>query len=240
MTTPLVLFPDPASLAAEVAERFLGVVRTRSASAGVTHVALTGGTMGIAVLRAAAESPAAADTDWSRVHFWWGDERFVPHDHADRNAGQARTALLDHIAVPAENVHEMPASDAGLTLDEAAAAYAAELAAHAPEGGAWPAFDVCFLGMGPDGHIASLFPGRDEIDETAAAALPVRDSPKPPPERVTLTLPVLDSSARVWLVVAGRDKAEALAQVRAGAPLPAARVRGRQETVIFADPAAAG
>lgn len=198
--------------------------------------------MGGAVLSATAQDARATDIDWSLVHFWWGDERFVERDDPDRNSLLSRRALLDHIPVPAENVHEVASPSDGLTLDEAAAAYAAELARFASEHGEWPSFAVCFLGVGPDGHIASLFPDRPEVTVTDAAALPVRDSPKPPPDRVTLTRPVLNSSKRVWLVLTGADKASALGLALAGASyasVPAAGAKGRSRTIFFVDEAAA-
>lgn len=237
----LVTAPTPAELAALVAGRFLALLQERVGS--VSHICLTGGSMGGAVLRAVAALPASEDIDWSDVHFWWGDERFVARADADRNAVQSREALLDHIPVPAENVHEVAASDSGLGLDEAAAAYAAELAGFGTADQAWPGFVVCFLGVGPDAHVASLFPGRAELAESDAAALPVRNSPKPPPERVTLTRPVLNSSERVWFVLTGADKADALRAALGGAPIdeaPVAGVHGVGETVFFADEAAAG
>jgi len=238
----VVVESTPAAVAARVADRFLTRVRARTRNGRIAHVALTGGSMGGAVLRVAAEDPRAAQIDWSLVHFWWGDERFVARDDADRNALQSRNALLDHIPVPDENVHEVAASDSGLTLDEAAAAYSAELARFGTDEQPWPSFAICFLGVGPDGHIASLFPDRPEVGVTDVAALPVRDSPKPPPERVTLTRPVLNSSKRVWLVLTGADKASALGLALAGASytsVPAAGAKGRKRTVFFVDEAAA-
>jgi len=238
----VVVEPTPAAVAARVADRFIARLRARTRNGRIAHIALTGGSMGGAVLRATAENPRSADIDWSLVHFWWGDERFVPRAHADRNAVQSRAALLDSIPVPVENVHEIAASDSGLTLDEAAAAYAAELARFGTDENPWPSFAVCFLGVGPDGHIASLFPDRPEVTVTDAAALPVRDSPKPPPERVTLTRPVLNSSKRVWLVLTGADKASALGLALAGASytsVPAAGAKGRKRTIFFVDEAAA-
>lgn len=238
----VVVEATPAAVATRVADRFLTRVRARTKNGRIAHIALTGGSMGGAVLRTAREDPRIAEIDWSLVHFWWGDERFVTRDDADRNALQSRNALLDHIPVPAENVHEVAGSDSGLTLDEAAAAYSAELARYGTDENPWPSFAVCFLGVGPDGHIASLFPDRDEVTVTDAAALPVRDSPKPPPERVTLTRPVLNSSKRVWLVLTGADKASALGLALAGASytsVPAAGAKGRKRTVFFVDEAAA-
>lgn len=238
----VVVETTPAALAARVADRFLVRLRARTKNGRLAHVALTGGSMGGVVLQAVAEHPKVGRIDWSLVHFWWGDERFVPHDDADRNALQSRQALLDRIAVPAENIHEIAASDSGLTLDEAAEAYSDELARFGTDEHPWPSFAVCFLGVGPDGHIASLFPDRVEVTETEAAALPVRDSPKPPPERVTLTRPVINASKRVWLVLTGADKASALGLALAGASytnVPAAGAKGRKRTIFFVDEAAA-
>ena len=238
----VVVESTPAALAARVADRFLTRLSARTRNGRIAHIALTGGSMGGAVLRAAAEDPRSTQIDWSLVHFWWGDERFVARDHAYRNSVQSRQALLDHIPVPAENVHEVAGSDSGVTLDEAAAAYAAELARFGTHEQPWPSFAVCFLGVGPDGHIASLFPDRPEVGVTDVAVLPVRDSPKPPPERVTLTRPVLNSSKRVWLVLTGADKASALGLALAGASyssVPAAGAKGRKRTIFFVDEAAA-
>ncbi len=238
----VVIGTDPSALARLVADRFLVRVHARIRDGRLAHIALTGGSMGSAVLRAVADDPRTGDVDWSRVHFWWGDERFVPAEHPDRNAGQARAALLDRIPVPAENVHEMAASDAGLNLDDAAIAYAAELARYGDDERAWPSFAICFLGVGPDGHIASLFPDRPEITVADAAVLAVRDSPKPPPERITLTRPVINTSKRVWLVLTGAEKASALGLALAGANyenVPAAGAKGRKRTVFFVDEAAA-
>ncbi|MCS3842740.1 6-phosphogluconolactonase [Microbacterium sp. AK031] len=238
----VVVEPTAAELAERVADRFITRVKARTRSGRIAHVALTGGSMGGTVLRAVATHPKADRIDWSLVHFWWGDERFVAGDDQDRNALQSRTALLDHIEVPAENIHEVAAADSGLTLDEAAEAYGAELARFGDEEQAWPSFAVCFLGVGPDGHIASLFPDRPEVTETDAAVLPVRDAPKPPAERVTLTRPVINSSKRVWLVLTGADKASALGLALAGASytnVPAAGAKGRKRTIFFVDQAAA-
>lgn len=238
----VVVEPTAAELAERVADRFLTRVKARTRNGRIAHIALTGGSMGGTVLRAVAAHSKVDRIDWSLVHFWWGDERFVADDDQDRNALQSRTALLDHIEVPAENIHEVAAADSGLTLDEAAAAYAEELARFGDQERAWPSFAVCFLGVGPDGHIASLFPDRPEVTETDAAVLPVRDSPKPPAERVTLTRPVINSSKRVWLVLTGADKASALGLALAGASytnVPAAGAKGRKRTIFFVDQAAA-
>jgi 6-phosphogluconolactonase len=246
----VVIAADPEALAAAVADRFYSRVGKRVRAGKTVHVSLTGGGMGTAVLRAAAAHPASASTDWSHVHFWWSDERFVETGSADRNEVGATEAFFSKVDVPAANVHRMAADDEGLDIEAAAAAYAAELAAFGPAPtaatgiltGEWPSFDICFLGVGPDGHIASLFPDRPEIGITDRAAVPVLDSPKPPPARITLTRPVINSSQRVWLVLAGTDKASALGLALAGASyhsVPAAGAKGRRRTIFFVDEKAA-
>lgn len=234
----VLVFPDRGELISAVAARFLSKTADIVDDRGTAHVCLTGGTVGIAVLAAVGASPSRDAIDWSRVHFWWGDERWVPADSDDRNDRQARQALLDVLDLPAAQLHAFPASDGGLTLDEAADAYAAELARFARKDVPHPRFDITFLGVGPDGHIASLFPDRSGIRETERTVVAVRDSPKPPPERLSLTRPVLNASARIWLVLAGADKASALGLALAGASyneVPAAGAKGRKRTVFFVD-----
>lgn len=238
----VIVHPDKETLAASVAARFITKIVDLIDEFDEANVVLTGGTMGIAVLAAVNASPARDSVDWSRVNVWWGDERWLPAGDPERNETQARAALLDHVPLDPARVHPMASSDAGLDLDEAATAYANELAAHAPRDGRQPHLDITFLGMGPDGHIASLFPERSGVRETVATVVPVRNSPKPPPERLSLTLPVINSSARVWLVVAGVDKASALGLTLAGASInevPAAGVEGRRRTLFFVDAEAA-
>ncbi|MDQ1084398.1 MULTISPECIES: 6-phosphogluconolactonase [Microbacterium] len=237
---------DADTLAEYVATRFVNRIVKRVDEGKRMHICLTGGTMGGAVLRAAARDERVSDIDWSLVHFWFGDERFVPRDSDDRNEKQAREAFLDHLDVPAENIHTVASSDDGVDLDAAAIAYADELAQFAPsdrnESGPWPSFDICFLGVGPDAHIASLFPDRPEISVTDRATVPVRESPKPPSDRVSLTRPVINSSKRVWMVIAGADKAAALGLALAGASyqsVPAAGAKGRRRTAFFVDEVAA-
>ncbi len=238
----VLISPDPATLAQSVAERFVSRLVRRTRAHRLTHISLTGGSMGAAVLDVASRHPRLDRVDWPLVHFWWSDERFVPRGHEDRNDRLAHDALFGRAGVPAGNVHTMPASDDGMDLDEAARAYAGELARFGSAGEPWPSFDICFLGVGPDGHIASLFPDRPEIQVTDTAVLPVRESPKPPPERITLTRPVINSSKRVWMVLAGADKASALGLALAGASydsVPVAGAKGRKRTVFFVDRAAA-
>jgi 6-phosphogluconolactonase len=181
--------------------------------------------------------------DWSRVHLFWGDDRFVPYDDDERNEKQARAALLDRIDIPAENVHPMAPSDGkfGSDIDAAAAAYERELAALAEPGEPAPDFDVHLLGMGPEGHINSLFPHTDAVREKTRLVVGVDDSPKPPPRRITLTLPAIQRSREVWLIVSGSGKADAVAVAVGGAApddVPAAGAVGQEATVWLLDEAA--
>jgi 6-phosphogluconolactonase len=238
----VIVSPDKATLATTLAARFLKKVAGFIAERGEATVVLTGGTMGYATLAAVNASPDRDKIDWTKVNFWWGDERWLPDGDAERNETQAREALLAHIKLDDARVHAFAASDEGVELDAAAAAYAAELAAAAPEGEAFPRFDITFLGVGPDGHIASLFPDKSGIREVELTVIPVRNSPKPPPERLSLTLPVINSSERIWLVMAGADKASALGLALADAntfEVPAAGAQGRRTTSFFVDQDAA-
>jgi len=238
----VIVHPDRDVLAEAVATRFISKVVDLIEEFDEASVVLTGGSVGIAVLAAINASPERDTVRWSRVNVWWGDERWLPAGDSGRNEVQARAALLSQVAVDPSRVHPFAASDAGLTLQEASDAYASELIAHTPANASMPHFDITFLGMGPDGHIASLFPERPGVRETTAAVIAVTNSPKPPPERLSLTLPTINSSARVWLVVAGSDKASALGLTLAGASInevPAAGVQGRRKTLFFVDGEAA-
>jgi 6-phosphogluconolactonase len=239
----VLVHPDKDALAGAVAARFLTKIIDVIEEQEQAHVCLTGGSMGSAVLAAIRDSPARDTVDWSRITFWWGDERYLPRGDAERNETQSREALLDHLPLSPEQIKSYPAPGEHASLEEAAASYAAELAAAAVDGEPAPRFDVTFLGVGPDGHVASLFPSHDTVQATGASVVVERDSPKPPPERLSLTLPVINASDRVWLVLAGADKAGALGLTLAGASIdevPAAGVEGRKRTVFFVDQEAAG
>lgn len=239
----VVVRADLPAVAELVAGRVVGALAQLTDERPAVHVALTGGRGGAAVLDGIAAHPWRDSIDWSRVHLWWSDERFVAVDDPERNEILARRALIDALDIPAANVHAIMPSDAGVDVEAAAAAYAKELETFAPIGGdPWPSFDITLLGVGPDGHYASLFPERQEIHVTDTAAVAVRDSPKPPPTRVTLTRPVINASQRVWLVLSGADKAAVLGLALAGASyshVPAAGAKGRLSTVFFVDEAAA-
>lgn len=225
-----------ADLADAIAERLREVIADAVASQGVAHVVLTGGSMGEASARALAPLD---DIDWAHVHLWWGDERFLPAGDAERNETQARVVLIDVVGVPAANVHAMAASDGpdGDDLDAAVARYRDELATVAPQ------FDIVMLGMGPDTHVASLFPGHatTRVDDTSVVA--ENDSPKPPPQRISLTFPALNAAREVWLMIAGADKADAVRAASGSTDRtahPASGVHGRERTIWWLDEAAAG
>lgn len=231
---------DKQALAGSVAARFITKVVDLLDQQPEVNVVLTGGSVGIAVLSAINDSPARDSIDWSRVSLWWGDERWLPAGDAERNDQQARDALLDNVALSPTRVHAFPSSDQIESLDDAAANYSAELAGVGDA--AYPQFDITFLGVGPDGHIASLFPDYPGIQVTDETVVAVRNSPKPPPERLSLTLPVINSSDRIWLVLAGADKASALGLALAGAStyeVPVAGASGKLRTVFFIDQDAA-
>jgi 6-phosphogluconolactonase len=226
------------ALVKSVAARFISTVGRLQELQPTVRVVLTGGSVGIGILAAVKDSGVRDRIDWNSIELWWGDERWVAEGHADRNDQQARDVLLDHVAIPSTKLHPFPAADAGVTLDEAAVSYSAELDEFAPVRADGSRFDITFLGVGPDGHIASLFPNRPEIAMTAQNVLAIRDSPKPPPERLSLSLPVINSSNRVWLALAGADKAPALGLALAGASpnlVPAAGAGGLRRTGFFVD-----
>jgi 6-phosphogluconolactonase len=231
-------------LAQAVCARLVTTLVDAQSAGRVPSLVLTGGSIADRIHAAVAGSPARDAVDWSHVELWWGDERFLPSGDPDRNETQARLALLDHVRVDPGRVHAMAASD---TVDDdpdrAADLYAEELAAAAtPEDhGDLPTFDILMLGVGPDGHVASLFPERPALyDERAAVA--VRNSPKPPPTRITLTMRTLARAREVWFVVAGDDKAKAAHLALQGAgvvQVPAAGPRGIQRTLWMLDREAA-
>jgi 6-phosphogluconolactonase len=242
VSTTVEVFPDSDSLVEAAGRRLVETIGAAVAARGRALIVLTGGGNGIGLLK---YLRARADQiDWSKVHLFWGDERYVPEDDDERNEKQAREALLDHIDIPSSNVHPMAASDGefGSDLVAAALAYEQVLAANAANGEQVPNFDVHLLGMGPEGHINSLFPDTEAVRETTRMVVSVDDSPKPPPQRITLTIPAIRRSREVWLMVAGEAKGEAAAAAIGGArpvDIPAAGAVGLETTLWLLDEAAA-
>lgn len=228
-------------LSQAVAARIIADVTDAQAARGTASIVLTGGGIGGATLRELAAAPAREAIDWSALDVWWGDERFLPAGSPDRNDTQAREALLAHVPLDPKRIHPMAASNGqyGDDLDAAAAAYAEQLAAAAADGGPVPAFDVLLLGVGPDGHVASLFPDAPGLSDERPV-IGVRGASKPPPTRISLGLNAINAAREVWLVAAGEEKAAAVKAALGGeAGLPAARVHGREATKWLLDRAAA-
>jgi len=246
VSTPEVLVHHDAGLLAKaVAARLVTRLVDVQAPVGSASLVLAGGGIGTAVLAELAAAPARDAVDWRQLDIWWGDERFLPAGHPERNETGARQALVCHLDMDPARVHAMPASDGrdGDDPEAAAARYAASLArATRPEDhGPVPSFDVLLLGIGPDGHVASLFPGLPALyDERPVVA--VRGAPKPPPTRLTLTLPAIQCAREVWVLAAGAEKAGAIRLALSDVgpvQVPAAGARGRQRTLFLLDRAAA-
>ncbi|MFE5734286.1 6-phosphogluconolactonase [Streptomyces sp. NPDC056528] len=247
MSAPqLVVHRDKELMAQAAAARLITRIVDAQAARGSASVVLTGGRNGNGLLAALGSAPARDAVDWSRLDLWWGDERYLPDGDPERNVTQAREALLDRVPLDPARVHAMPASDGpyGDDVEAAAAAYAEELAAAAgpDDRGGVPAFDVLMLGVGPDTHVASLFPELPAVRETERTVVGVRGAPKPPPVRISLTLPAIRAAREVWLLAAGEDKAKAAAIALSGAgevQAPAAGALGRSRTLWLLDAAAA-
>jgi 6-phosphogluconolactonase len=243
----IVVHADAALLAEAAAARLVTRIVDAQAARGRAHIVVTGGGVGTATLKALAGTPARDAVDWAAVDVWWGDERFLPSRDPDRNETQAREALIDHVPLDPARVHPMPAVGdpwGDDDVDTAAAAYADELRSQTrpEERLGVPTFDVLMLGVGPDGHVASLFPEHPALHEADRTVVGVRGAPKPPPVRISLTMPVIRSASEVWLLAAGGEKATAVALALSGAgevAVPAAGAQGTRATLWLLDRAAA-
>ena len=234
-------------LASAAAARTITSLADAIAARGEAHLVLTGGGIGTKVIAAIGASPARDAVDWNRVNFWWGDERFERAGDPERNETGARAALLDELGIDQVLIHAIPGPDGpdGDDVDAAAARYASELAAAGGNAGAGgpavPAFDVLMLGIGPEGHVASIFP-ESPAAQADGSVVAVRNSPKPPPTRISLTFGAIQAAREVWILASGVEKAEAVAQALSGVSqdkLPAAGARGTSRTLFLIDAAAA-
>ena len=227
--------PDANAVSESVANRMAAAMVRTLATTDHAHICITGGRGGHGAL---AELARDSGIDWSRVHVWWSDERFLPLGDEQRNDTMAHSVLLDVVGIPVANVHAMPSADQYPDVGEAAHAYARELAAF---GDPCPAFCISVLGMGEDGHVASLFPEHAGlVDERVAFA--VTDSPKPPPVRISMSFQTINAAEEIVLIASGAGKADAVGLlVNDPGPLavPAAGVHGKQLTVLAVDEAAA-
>lgn len=231
MSKPIVhRFLDAESVAKNAAHDFIVRVSALLLTKPEIHVMLTGGTVGIATLAAIADDELSASVDFTKVHFWWGDERFVASDSDDRNSLQAYKALLRKIEVDSSKVHEFPATDNGLLLDDAAEQFEATVRSINPH------FDIAFVGMGPDGHICSLFPGKP-TPPVGRLIIAEHDSPKPPPQRLSFSYEAMNSIDEIWFVVAGADKQDAVSVAMGDSPtdLPVGRISGAKATHWYID-----
>jgi 6-phosphogluconolactonase len=224
IATRVCLFETAADVAAEAARRILAGAREAIATRGRFRVVLAGGTTPLRAYRVL----AGADADWSAWEVWFGDERCLPPGHTERNDQAADLAFLGQVPIPRAQIHPIAAQ---LGAERAALAYEPVVQAALP-------FDLVLLGMGEDGHTASLFPGH--AIPSGVLVMPVQGAPKPPPDRVSLTPQALTASRELLILVTGAGKREAVAAWRAGADLPVARVAGQGRTITLLDQAAAG
>ncbi len=231
------VFADPQALAEHVAGWMTGILQARP---GPVAVALSGGSTPKLLYQVLAAPPFVARMAWDRAHWFWGDERFVPHSDARSNYRMTMEAMLRQVGAPPGNIYPIPTE--GVTPEEAAARYQAMLQAYYGDpvlDPVRPLFDIVLLGLGTNGHTASLFPDTPVLNERTAWTAAV--TPEGEPTRITLTYPALESCRHAAFLVAGADKREVLARVRAGAPdLPASHYRPTGELHWFADQAAAG
>ena len=210
------VYPDTSLLMRAAAERFVSLYETVSARQGHFSVALAGGSTPQALYRLLAEEMFSRYIDWSQVHFFWGDERGVPPDHGDSNYRMARLALLDQVNVPGGNIHRIHAEkDPFQAADE----YEAELYQFFKGRGDQVRLDLVLLGMGDDGHTASLFPGTAALEETERLVV-ANEVPQLETWRITLTPPVLNAARNVLFLVSGAAKAETLHAVMEGGYRP--------------------
>jgi len=199
---------DPAAVARDAAARILKAADEAIAQRGTFRLVLAGGRTPEATYRLL----AGADADWSHWEIYFGDERCLPADHADRDDTMAARAWLDHVDIPRQRIHIIPA---GLGPTEGALRYAAEISAALP-------FDLVILGLGVDGHTASLFPGHDHPEQKLV--VPVTNAPKPPSERISLSAKALSQTRQVLVLVTGKEKRHAVARWKAGENIPIAGI----------------
>ena len=224
---------DADDLADHAARRLLDALVGFQADGGVAQLCLTGGRIALRMYARLAQLVVGSDLDPARLELWWGDERFVPTDDPARNAGPALASLAGRFPFDPSRTHPMPAADGLIDAGAGALTYAKELGD--------TRFDLVLLGVGADGHVASIFPGHPSEEPTTQTVIGVSDSPTPPAQRISLTLPALSRARQVWFLVSGPEKADAVAAAVGGdQSMPAARVHGEEATLWLVDrPAAA-
>ena len=229
---------DIASMSCRAAQRLAALAGEACAARGAFHLVLSGGTTPRSLYQTLSAPEFRSTIDWARVHVYFGDERAVPPEHPDSNYGMAKAALLDHVPIPPAQIHRIDVAFASVRQD--AAHYAKTLASNAPhDAQGVPQFDLILLGMGPDGHTASLFPGYPAVEETERWVIEVpKAHVEPFVPRVTLTLPALGSCREMLIEASGAGKRPILTRVFAGEDLPANRVHSAGETIWLVDAAA--
>jgi 6-phosphogluconolactonase len=201
------IFQDSAAIAEAAAHQFVALAQRSVETTGRFSVALAGGTTPMAMYALLAQPPFRDQVPWSHLHLFWSDERYVPPDDSESNFRMVREALLDHIAIPAANIYLIPT--VGSTVEGTAESYEETIKAFFD--GAPPRFDLILLGVGPDGHTASLFPGFPEVVRPSGRLVAaVHNSPKPPPDRITFTLPLINAAMNVMVLANGVEKATAV------------------------------
>ncbi|PFG16932.1 6-phosphogluconolactonase [Propionicimonas paludicola] len=228
----LIRYCNQPELARRAAARLLASLIELQADGRVAQLCLTGGRAALATYAELGELVPGSALDPSRLELWWGDERFVPTDGTDRNAGPTLALLARHFLVDPARTHPMPSADGQVDAAASAATYAKELGE--------TRFDLCILGVGVDGEVAAIFPGHPSAEPSTQSVIGVTDAPKGPPERISLTIETINRSREVWLLASGQEKAEVVSRAVAGdSALPAGRVSGRRRTLWLVDEAAA-
>lgn len=228
----VVRLTDAMEVADVVARRLLQRIVELQDKRGDVHVCLTGGDTANAMYERFADLVPESNLDASKLQLWWGDERFVPATDADRNSLQAVTRLARTVSIKSADIHMMPAQDGRADSHQCALEYQNELND--------TAFDITLLGIGPDGHVGSIFPDHPSFEATTRKVIGVTDAPKPPSERISLTIPAMNRSSEIWFIATGASKAEAVAGALDGDPaLPASHVAADDATLWFLDADAA-
>ncbi|MDO5677460.1 MAG: 6-phosphogluconolactonase [Propionibacteriaceae bacterium] len=232
MYTRIVRLDEPLDVSNVVAARLLARMIELQRSQDMVHICLTGGNAANAMYEELATLAENSELDASKLQLWWGDERFVPASDPERNSQQAVSRLARTVSIKAADTHMMAAKDGRKDSHESAAEYETELGdTH---------FDITLLGIGEDGHVASIFPGHPSFESTGRAVIGVEDSPKEPAERISLTIPTLNRADEVWIMATGAAKADAVRRsIEGDQALPGAHVRGKVATYWFLDAEAA-
>jgi 6-phosphogluconolactonase len=219
----LTLYADQPELLREITTQLLEVVETGLRINGIFHLALTGGTLGTGLTQALVAHWNGNPELYQGLHIWWSDERFVERSSIEQNSAPAFNTVKNHNVV----IHTLRASDEVENIDDAVNDYLAQIGENF--------MDLTVLGLGPDGHVASLFPGAAHIDRLEKV-IAITDSPKPPSIRATFTLSMINTSTLVWIIAAGASKAEAVTKIIEGdLSIPASYVRAADHTRLIVD-----